>query len=481
MKNGKTLFVFLTGVVSSLFLLNLLIGKNTLMESGSDPDGQGIAIEMGGKPFGCPGARFYAQEICNYQQGKARVELTNEFIKNIDNTDCEKLVWKTKGLNILNKETKLPTSTTGDKTLTAKYIAEQTNKGAIGSITAVMVDDNGYECQCGSVKKEFPVGAIDITTVENNQSIRGHKLDDQVLTGKTADFRIQANPQLPNNTDYYLKWEFMLTTSGWQGPFNGSPSGVWNFDVPADALHTLNDFISVDARVGSDGPICGADGREMKVLFDVNASDDDHNRSGGNGDANWFRHWGKDHDGAVSNYSASGTVNHFGRAVEFNYGGTKGDRLGEFNSDVSNPVVTLFDKAHSSVNVNWQSPQMTYEGSDGQTINSPQGQISISYKKSGIDLLRQVVEHELRHFKIDLNWEPGGIWYGKDDTDDDSIPDFVEDNLQGIRWDQTITHDDFYASGTDEEVYIENFVQNTNNADHDEDWAFEGKQSSPSN
>lgn len=124
---------------------------------------------------------------------------------------------------------------------------------------------------------------------------------------------------------------------------------------------------------------------------------------------------------------------------------------------------------------------------------------TIQHNKSGIDLVRHAVAHEMKHLDVDIKWYTSqGDWrvaHGphkaddgdgvlqadENDFDDDELPNAVEDALPGFRWDVATTHTGMYVSGDDEETWIEYLVQSTAGGVATSDWAFEGKQSTPSN
>jgi hypothetical protein len=337
----------------------------------------------------------------------------------------------------------------------------------------------------------------------NIQTVRGTMLDDQVLSGTDAE--LQAEVDLGGQaTGYYLRWTFAGSTSSWQGPFSASPSGSYTIAVPPDQAHTLNEQLQAEMRIGTDGPICDTFARNRGVFFDIDAANDTHNRPGGNTDANWFRHWGIDRDNACSTFAATASVVYFGAGVTFSYGGsgTPDDRAA-YNGDPNNPEFTLYDLAHSRENWNFASQAMTYSDSQGNQVNAPAGAITITYDVAGIDALNVDVFHEVEHLHTDLRWDPsngGGDWYqlygpqaqacddgdgipepGEHDFDCDELPNAVEDANPGFRWNRSVTHSGFYLTGDDEEVWIENIVQGTPPGTASNDWAFEGKQSTPNN
>jgi len=339
---------------------------------------------------------------------------------------------------------------------------------------------------------------VDITNIVNTQIVRGHTLTNQVLTGNQASFQASVDVQ-PAGTEYFLRWHFLSSTSGWTGPFSVS-TATWNTDVPSNATHALSELLTVEASFETNGTICDSAVTNMRVFFDIDAATDTHNRPAGNVDANWFRHWGVDQDNAVSSYSAAGTVVHFGKNVTFSYGGAGGGLTGTYNSNPNNPSIALYDGGHGAENHSWTSAAMTYTNSVGSNVVANAAAISITWTNSGIDLLSIVIAHEAQHLNTDLRWQaPNGTWFlaygartaddgdgvledGENDFDNDELPNAVEDATIGFRWDVSSTHQPgFYLGGDDEEVWIENAVQATPGGTDANDWAFEGKQSSPSN
>jgi len=85
--------------------------------------------------------------------------------------------------------------------------------------------------------------------------------------------------------------------------------------------------------------------------------------------------------------------------------------------------------------------------------------------------------HEKKHAEVDRNWLQGGIWYGKEDTDGDELPDEWEDENAALGYDKNNRYSftDF-PFGDDEEVYCEHSAFGTKGIES-EDWANPGKQS----
>jgi hypothetical protein len=213
--------------------------------------------------------------------------------------------------------------------------------------------------------------------------------------------------------------------------------------------------------------------------------------------ANWYRHWGVDADNACSTYSADGTVAYFGKEVRFRYGGV-GPPRGQFNGDAADPEIALWDQVHVRESHSFSSPPMTYVDSGGNMITAAAGAIAISFDRSGIDALNTTINHELEHLHIAVRWADGGEWrtqFGPRVTDDgdgilephendfdgDFLPNQIEDAAPGLRWDDPVTHEGFYVNGTDEEVWCEQAALFAPPGNYQADWAFEGKQSTPSN
>jgi len=341
----------------------------------------------------------------------------------------------------------------------------------------------------------------ELVQIQNRQTVRGTLLNDQVLNGTTAEFRADLSGL--GGQAYYLRWTFAGVTSSWLGPYTTSPSGVYSFAVPPDRFHTLNDPLEAEVRIGVNGPVCDSMTRDMRVFFDIDGISDSHNYPGGNPDANWFRHWGFDHDGACTGYASSASMFYYGTNVTFDYGGHIGPSglFGRYNNDRANPIITLFNVAHGQDSATYNSPAMTYADSQGNQVNAPAGAISIAYNRSGIDLMNHTIAHEVEHHHVNMLWDPvtNGLWFttygprmkddgdgvlepGENDFDDDRIPNVVEDGLPGFIWANKFSHvPGFYLNGDDEEVWCEMAGVNAQPGNAANDWAFEGKQSTPSN
>lgn len=455
-----------------------------------------------------------------FRDANVSVELTLAKVSGDNQSGCvnDKLMDVLK-VSVVNKNGDGVAGATLEFTVTAK--PTNATDGSFSS-TTVTTDANGeaeteytlgdmagaYEITVTATDPEVNMGSpqafnidavvVEVTQIANAQTLRSNTLDDQVITGTRAEFEATVDlTNLPTGSEYFLRWTFLGTSSSWEGPFTTATSGKFEFDVPPDATHKLDEELMVELRVDQ-GNVCFMLTRDMKVFFDLVASNDTHNRSSGNSDANWFRHWGTDNDNAVNNFSATGTVSFFGRNASFTYGGASGG-IAQYDGNTSSPKFTLFDAAKDRLNVNFSSASMSYTDSQGNSITSPAGAISIIYDKSGIDVVELNINHEAEHLHTDLRWlAPNGDWFlaygtrmadngdgvlqpGENDFDNDEIPNLVEDANLGFRWDVRTTHAGFFLSGDDEEVWIENIVQSTGNGTAANDWALEGKQSNPSN
>jgi hypothetical protein len=360
-----------------------------------------------------------------------------------------------------------------------------TINGTAGQSEVVRLETYGADDQiiC-STTATVTAAKVDVTNARSS-------LDDQVLTGSTASLVADLDLVL-GGASYQLQWSFLGQVSPWQGPYNTSPSGAYAFPVPANQDHTLSETLTVKARLFGTFDECDSFTRNMKVFFALDSANDTHNRPTGNTDANWFRHWGNDHDNACTTFSATGTVAYFGKNVTFEYGGVAGTTRAQYNNSLSDPIVTLYDFAHAPANRNFVSSAMTYLDSQGNSVNDPAGAITIVWNRSGIDQVNQSVMHEIEHLNVNLLWEdPNGQWFmaygahspgvGGNDRDNDELPNAIEDTTPGYRWDVARTHANFYLSGDDEEVWIEELTSGAPAGVSGNDWAYQGKQSTPSN
>ena len=165
---------------------------------------------------------------------------------------------------------------------------------------------------------------------------------------------------------------------------------------------------------------------------------------------NWYYYWAGT---AVSGYDLTSGI------YSYTNGGA-GD-YAQYNSLPNNPHYTIHGPA-----------------SAGHEQYSSAG---LSVDRKGIDTLAATLVHEKQHRQTDLDWLPGGAWYGKADSESpkpDELPDDWEDAhiAQGFDKTRASSFTPAFIYGDDEEVWREMNALGTT-GDSSQDWANPGKQS----
>lgn len=161
--------------------------------------------------------------------------------------------------------------------------------------------------------------------------------------------------------------------------------------------------------------------------------------------SNWFFYWAET---AVREYDVKSGTYTYSNNIE---------GYAQYNSNVSNPKYTIAELAA------------------GHECYTSAG---LSVDRKGIDTCSATLRHEKQHLQTDLNWLPGGEWFGKIDSDGDELPDDWEDEhkSEGFKKELNESFSPDFVYGDDEEVWCEINALKVKGFPK-EDWANPGKQS----
>jgi hypothetical protein len=209
-------------------------------------------------------------------------------------------------------------------------------------------------------------------------------------------------------------------------------------------LPTLNTSFGGKKAAVYDADGCKLDEERYEVFFPKTALN--HPGTGSGTTPNWFYYWAGT---AVPGYDLTSGL--------YIYGGAWFHTPAKYNGDPADPHFTIYDNA-----------------ADVDQYNSA----GLTVDRKGIDTFAATLVHEKTHWGIDLLWQRGGDWNGKDDSDHDKIPDEVEiaNAHLGLDRMEPSSFDPPFILGDDQDFWCE--VQALGVVgDASKDWANPGKQS----
>lgn len=221
----------------------------------------------------------------------------------------------------------------------------------------------------------------------------GNVVDQEVSIGgpKIKEIKVAGTKDVNNPmTTYDVKLEAVLETPpdyelikvSWSGDLKPGDGNAYTYK-PDKATHGLKKIKATASfrHKPTGATIQVAKEHEFMLFFEKKGDDD------GNSKPNWFDYWGK--DGAVS-----GLTNPI---VQFD--SAKG--AGQYGS---------WNPATDKVDLGAAAAEIHYPG--GLNIDG-----TVYGNVKGIDSTSEVIGHELRHRTTNHNWNAGGAWNGKIDTD----------------------------------------------------------------